>query len=95
MAKYVCDFDQVIAAGDKLCSTASEMTTAISNYSTKVTSDLSSWTGSAKASFTTQCEGQVQIATANAQKMNAVGEAIKKAAMSIQELETQLASQSI
>ena len=95
MSKYVCDFDQVIAAGDKLCSTASEMTTVVSNYATKVTSDLSSWTGSAKASFTTQCEGQVQIATANAQKMNAVGEAIKKAAMSIQELETQLASQSI
>ena len=66
MAKYVCDFDQVIAAGDKLCSTASEMTTVVSNYATKVTSDLSSWTGSAKASFTTQCEGQVQIATANA-----------------------------
>lgn len=95
MAKFVCDFDQVIAAGDKLCSTASEMTTAVSNYATKVTSDLSSWSGSAKGSFTTQCEGQVQLATANAQKMNAVGESIKKAAMAIQDLETQLASQSI
>ena len=95
MAKFVCDFDQVIAAGDKLCSTASEMTTAVSNYATKVTSDLSSWTGSAKSSFTTQCDGQVQLATANAQKMNAVGESIKKAAMAIQELETQLAAQSI
>lgn len=95
MAKYVCDFDQVISAADKLCSAASEMTTAVSNYATKVTSDLSSWTGSAKSSFTTQCEGQVQIATTNAQKMNAVGESIKKAAMSIQELETQLAAQSI
>ena len=40
-------------------------------------------------------ERPLQIATANAQKMNAVGESIKKAAMSIQELETQLASQSI
>ena len=95
MAKYVCDFDQVIAAGEKLCSTASEMTTAVSNYATQVTSDLSSWNGSAKSSFTTQCEGQVQIAQANAQKMNAVGESIKKAATSIQELETQLAAQSI
>ena len=47
MAKYVCDFDQVISAGDKLCSTASDMTTAVSNYATKVTSDLSTWTGSA------------------------------------------------
>ena len=95
MAKYVCDFDQVIAAADKLCSTASEMTTSVSNYATKVTSVLSSWTGSAKSSFTTQCEGQVQIATASAQKMNSVGESIKKAAMSIQDLETQLAAQSI
>lgn len=95
MAKYVCDFDQVIAAGDKLCSTASEMTTAISNYSTKVTSDLSSWTGSAKGTFTSQCDTQIQLAQSNAQKMNSVGESIKKAAMSIQELETQLASQSI
>ena len=95
MAKFVCDFDQVISAGDKLCSTASEMANAVSNYSTKVTSDLSSWTGSAKTSFTTQCDGQVQIATANAQKMNAIGESIKQAAMAIQELETQLASLSI
>ena len=95
MAKFVCDIDQVIAAGDKLCSTASEMTAAVSNYSSKMASDLSSWNGNAKTSFTTQCEGQVQVASANAQKMNAIGESIKKAAMAIQELETQLASQSI
>lgn len=95
MAKYVCDFDQVISAADKLCSTASEMTLAVSNYANKVSSDLSSWTGNAKGSFTTQCEGQVQIATANAKKMNDIGESIKKAAMSIQELETQLATQNI
>ena len=62
MAKYVCDFDQVIAAGDKLCSTATEMMTAVSNYSSKITSDLSSWDGNAKSTFTTQCDGQVKIA---------------------------------
>lgn len=95
MAKYVCNFDQVIAAGDKLCSTASEMQTAISNYSSKVASDLSSWNGSAKDSFTTQCDSQIQQALANAKKMNDVGKAIKRAAQSIQELETQLSTQSI
>ena len=59
-AKYVCDFDQVIAAGDKLCSTASEMTTAVSNYATKVTSDLSY----AKVYFTSLDDDKEKVANA-------------------------------
>lgn len=95
MAKYVCDFAQVIAAGEKLVSTATEMKTAVQNYDTKVTQDLASWNGNGKSSFSTQCTGQVQLATANAEQMEKVGEFIKSAAQSIQELESQLASLSI
>lgn len=95
MAKYVCDFAEVIAAGEKLCSAANDMKTAIQSYDTNVTSDLSAWSGKAKNNFTTQCTSQVELAVEKAEKMNEVGEFIKSSAKSIQDLETQLASLSI
>lgn len=95
MAKYVCDFEQVYAAGEKLCSMAMDLESSVSNYGSKISGDLSSWTGEAKGNFTTQCEGQVQLATAGAQKANELGEFIKEASKSIQALDDELASLSI
>ena len=95
MAKYVCEYDTVIQAGEKLCTMATELETSVTNYSSKISSDLSGWTGSAKSTFTTTCDEQVAKAKANAQEAKAVGEFIKKAAQSIQQLDEQLASISI
>lgn len=95
MAKYVCDFDQVIAAGDKLVSASTELETSISTYSTQITQDLSSWSGDAKGNFTAQCDGQVEKAKANAQAAKEAGEFIKSAAQAIQALESELAGLSI
>lgn len=95
MAKYVCDFAEVIAAGEKLCSAANNIKTAIQNYDTNVTNDLSAWSGEAKNNFTTQCTSQVELAAEKAEKINEVGEFIKSSAKSIQDLENQLASLSI
>ena len=95
MAKYVCDFAEVIAAGEKLCSAANDIKTAIQNYDTNVTNDLSAWSGEAKNNCTTQCTSQVELATEKAYKINEVGEFIKSSAKSIQDLENQLASLSI
>lgn len=95
MAKYVCDFAEVIAAGEKLCSAANNIKTDIQNYDTNVTNDLSAWSGEAKNNFTTQCTIQVKLATEKAEKINEVGEFIKTSAKSIQDLENQLASLSI
>ena len=95
MAKYVCDYDQVIAAGEKLCTMATELETSVTNYSSKISSDLSGWTGDAKSTFTTTYDEQVTKAKTNAQEAKAVGEFIKKAAQSIQQLDEQLASYSI
>ena len=74
MAKYVCDFAEVIAAGEQLCSAANNIKTAIQNYDTNVTNDLSAWSGEAKNNFTTQCTSRVKLATEKAEKINEVGE---------------------
>ena len=95
MAKYVCDFAQVTAAGEKVCQAATELTTAISNYSSRIDGDLASWNGNAKGTFTTTNAEQVKLANTNAAYMNALGEFIKQSAKSIQQLEEQLSSLSI
>ncbi len=95
MAKYVCDFEQVYAAGEKVCQAASELSTAISNYSSHIDNDLSTWSGNAKGSFTTTNAEQVSLANTNAAYVNALGEFIKSSAKSIQSLEEQLSSLTI
>ena len=59
MAKYVCDVESVFSIGEKVCQTASDITTSVTNYSSKITSDLSTWTGTAKDAFTKSNETQV------------------------------------
>ena len=95
MAKYVCDFAQVNSIGQKMCQVASDMTSAVSNYSSKIESDLSSWEGAAKSSFQSTCEGQVSTATDDATYINALGEFIQSAAQSIETLEGELSSLNI
>ncbi len=95
MAKFVCDVEQVISAGDKLVSMASDLQSAVSNYSGTVTSDLASWDGSAKTSFTKQCDAQVALAQANAEEAQKIGEFIKSAAQAIQSLDDELAALNI
>ena len=95
MAKFVCDFAQVKSTGEKLCSAASDLQSSISDYSSKIDGTLSSWNGEAKSSFCGKCSEQVKAAMQTAQKMEATGEFIKKAAQSIEELDQELASLSI
>ncbi len=95
MAKYVCDFEQVYSTGEKICQAASELSAAISSYSSTIGSDLSTWNGSAKGSFESTNASQVQLANSNATYVNALGEFVKGASKSIQQLEEQLASLSI
>ena len=95
MPKYVCDFAQVTAAGDKLVEAASEMTTATNQYASNIKSDLSGWNGQAKASFINQCDTLVGKTTQKAEYIESFGEFIKGASKSIQELDEQLASLSI
>lgn len=95
MAKFVCDFGQVTAAGEKLVQAASELTTATSTYSSNITSDLQGWSGEAKNSFTTTCTAQTTAATEKAKYMGEFGEFIKSAAAKIQALDDELASISI
>lgn len=95
MAKYVCDFAEVISAGEKLCSAANSLKTDVQNYDTSITSDLSAWSGEAKNSFISQCAGQVELAIEKTKKLQETGEFIKSSAESIQNLESQLASLNI
>ncbi len=95
MTKYVCDFGQVKSAGEKMCTMASDLQSSVSNYSSKIEGDLSSWDGVAKSSFSSQCTEQVQVAMQTAQQAEALGEFMKNAAQSIQDLDEQLAGLSI
>ena len=40
MPRYVCDFDQVISAGEELIDSAIEMNTITKNYSSNIDNDL-------------------------------------------------------
>lgn len=92
MAKFVCDYAQVTAAGEKLIAAASDLSSATSTYSTNISSDLSGWTGTAKDSFSTQCTTQTTTASEKAKYMNEFGEFIKSASQKIQQLDDELAS---
>ena len=95
MAKYVCDFAEVYSAGEKLCTAASDMKSAVGTYSSTIASDLSTWTGTAKTSFESTNKTQVESATKDCEYVNALGEFVKKASQSIQSLEEELAGLSI
>ena len=95
MAKYVCDFEQVYSIGEKLCQSAADMKSAVTTYSSNIDSNLSTWTGNAKTSFTSTNQEQVQTATTDAEYIDALGEFIKTASKSIQALEEELATLSI
>ena len=95
MAKYVCDFEQVTAIGEKLCALASDFESNISNYSSKISSDLVSWNGISKDNFTLQCDEQVDSLRKTANKVSELGEYIKTSSNNIEDLEESLATLSI
>lgn len=95
MAKYVCDFEAVTSAGEKICQAASDIDSSVSNYSSNIESDLSGWSGTAKSSFQSSNTQLVSTANENAEYINSLGKFIKKASESIEQLEEELASLSI
>lgn len=92
MAKYVCDFSEVNRIGNELCSLAEELKSYVNNYDSKVQGDLSSWDGAAKSAFIGQCTAQISIANSNAEMLNELGDFIKNASQSIEQLDDELAS---
>lgn len=95
MAKYVCDFEQVYSIGEKVCESVSELETSVNNYSSRIESDLSSWSGITKDSFVSTNKETVQKTTTDLSFVKDLGEFIKSSSKSIQELEEQLATLSI
>ena len=69
MAKYVCDFEQVKAQGEKLCKIAGDLSSAISTYSSASSSSLSSWQGPAATQFNQSNSSQIKTYTDNAQSL--------------------------
>ncbi len=92
MAKYVCDYEQLNSAATKLNDAANVLRTDINTYAADITNSLSSWDGSAKGSFTKQCEGQVKLAVAKADEATLAAEYIKTAVQEIQSTDEELAS---
>ena len=87
MAKYVCDFAAVSAIGQQLIDSSTEMNGATKTYSSTIDSDLSQWTGTAKTSYKSTSDGQIQVAQANSQEMEALGTFIKQASEAIEKME--------
>lgn len=95
MPKYVCDYGQVTAAGEKLVSAANTLKQATTTYAANIESDLSGWTGDAKNAFLTTSKTQTDAAAAKAASIEEFGEFVKGGAQKIQELDDQLAAISI
>ena len=95
MPKYVCDIEQVYSIGEKVCQVAQDINSSVTNYSSRIDSYLSTWTGTAKDAFTKTNATQVQTATEDTTYINELGDFIKEASRKIQELEEQLAGLSI
>ena len=93
--KYVCDFSQVTSIGDQVCQSASDMASALNTYSSSISSDLSSWSGSAKSSFESSNNTHLQKSIAVANYVNSLGEFIKDASKCIETLEGELAALNI
>ena len=93
--KYVCDIETVNSIGQEVVNAAGELNTSITNYSSKITSDLSGWNGSAKDSFTTANNSQVESAKADSEYVEKLGNFIIKAAQEISKIEEQLAGMTI
>ncbi len=92
MEKYVCDFDVVNEKAKKLCSIATDISTSADNYSTKIDSDLSGWTGGAKTKFEATNSDQVAITKTHSYNAEDLGEFILKVSESIEKIEQDLAS---
>ena len=95
MAKYVCDFAQVTATGEKLCQSAADVLSSVNTYAARIDGDLSSWSGSAKSSFESTNSSQIETARSDAEYINALGEFVKQASSSIQKVEEELANLTI
>lgn len=92
MAKYVCDFGQVTAVGNKLIEAANSLLESANKFNSSIESSLSTWNGNSKSAFMSQSSAQVEKIIEKAKYIQSFGEFIIKAAESIQQLEEELGS---
>ena len=94
MAKFVCDYEKVVAEGEKIRQNADSMTNTISSYAQNAESTLSGWSqGTAKSSFSSSLNSQA--VQADAEYLKAVGDYVVESANAIQKLEEEFASMDI
>lgn len=92
MAKFVCDFEAVREAGEKLITTASDMDASIKEYDTNIQSDLEGWEGASKNSFGVAHTGQIVNAVAVNELADRLGRYVKTVADKIEQLENELSN---
>ncbi len=95
MAKYVCDFEQVSSIGNEICEAVSDMLSSLTTYSSNIESNLSSWSGEAKSSFTATNSSLISQTTSDFEYINSLGEFIKASSEAIQSVEEELAAMKI
>ncbi len=93
MAKFVCDYAQVTAAGDKIIEVANDYVVEASKYDNNIKQDLANWQGGqGKGSFAYQSDGATKNVASKIIRMSELGEFVKAASKSIEELDEQLAA---
>lgn len=96
MAKFVCDYEKVVDAGEKIRQNADSMTKTISSYAQDAESTLSGWSqGTAKSSFSSSLNSQAVQSQSDAEYLKAVGDYVVESANAIQKLEEEFASMDI
>ena len=72
MAKFVCDYEKVVDAGEKIRQNADSMTKTISSYAQDAESTLSGWSqGTAKSSFSSSLNSQAVQSQSDAEYLKA------------------------
>ena len=91
MPKFVCDFATVKSAGKSIATSASDIRTSISTYSSKIEENLAGWDSTTKTSFVSVNEEEVTKANGMSDYAEKLGQFIEEAATKIEELEEELA----
>lgn len=95
MAKYVCDFNQVLTVSEKLISQAEDLTNSTKKYISEVENTLATWSGPSKDFFSEQTRIQAKYSLLKAHSYKCLGEYIKGFAQKIDNLEQSLSNNKI
>lgn len=95
MPKYVCDYEQVASAGEKIVEGANDLAQSTTTYTSNLSEDISTWDGLGRASFATTNNTEMQVVASRIIRTGELGEFVKEIPKQIKELDEELAATKI